>query len=110
MREPGRHTGMKSAHKPTGRRVGSVRRSVTIPEQLGLEVRCVADERQLTLSRALVALVERGVEAEAAARARVDSTYETFMSETDSAKRDEAEGERIRAIFGEDSVADDPLH
>ena len=87
----------------------SVRQSVTIPAQLAVEIRRVAKERKLTMSRALVTLAERGVEAEAAARAKVAATYEGFISEPDPAKKNEAGKELIRAIFGRDAVAEDPL-
>ena len=39
----------------------SVRQSVTIPAPLAAEVRRVARERNLTMSRALVSLAERGI-------------------------------------------------
>jgi hypothetical protein len=59
------------------RRSASVRQSVTIPAQLAREVRRVAKERNVTMSRALVTLAQRGVEAEAAARAKLTTAYET---------------------------------
>lgn len=80
-----------------------------MPAQLALEVRRVAKERKLTMSRAPVTLAERGVEAEAAARAKLVATYEGFMSEADPAKKNEAGKELVRAIFGRDAVAEDPL-
>ena len=61
------------------------------------------------MSRALVTLAERGVEADAAARAKVAATFEDFMAETDIAKKNEAGKELIRAIFGKDAIAEDPL-
>ena len=79
----------------------SVRQSVTIPARLAVEVRRVAKERRLTMSRALVSLAERGVEAEAAARADVKATYERFMAE--------AGKDLIRSIFGKDAIAEDPV-
>ncbi len=45
----------------------SVRQSVTMPATLAAVVRRVARERHLTMSRALVALAESGVHAEAQA-------------------------------------------
>jgi len=87
----------------------SVRQSVTIPARLAVEVRRVAKERRLTMSRALVSLAERGVEAEAAARADVKATYERFMAEADPALKGEAGKDLIRSIFGKDAIAEDPV-
>ncbi|MBV9226167.1 MAG: hypothetical protein JOY85_19200 [Acidobacteriaceae bacterium] len=52
----------------------SVRQSVTIPAPLASEVRRVAKERQITMSRALVALAERGVRAEAEAKEQLEAS------------------------------------
>jgi hypothetical protein len=82
---------------------------VTIPAQLAREVRRVAKEQNVTMSRALVTLAERGVEAEAAARARLTAAYEQFMAEEDPAKRSEVGEDLIRAIFGSAAIAKDPL-
>jgi hypothetical protein len=87
----------------------SVRQSVTIPARLATEVRRVAKERDLTMSRALVSLAERGVEAEAAARADVEATYERFMHERNPVRKGEAGKDLIRAIFGKDAIAEDPV-
>jgi hypothetical protein len=86
-----------------------VRQSVTIPAQLAREVRRVAKERNVTMSRALVTLAERGVEAEAAARAKLNASYERFMAEGDPAKKNEVGEDLIRAIFGRAAIAEDPL-
>jgi hypothetical protein len=56
---------------------------VTIPAQLAVEVERVARKKHLTMSRALVALAQRGVEAEAAARENLNATYRRFVSEAD---------------------------
>ncbi len=87
----------------------SVRQSVTIPAQLAREVRRVAKERNVTMSRALVTLAERGVEAEVAARARLTGVYDKFMTEGDPVRKSEAGADLIRAIFGRDAIAGDPL-
>ena len=87
----------------------SVRQSVTIPAQLAREVQRVAKARNVTMSRALVTLAERGVEAEAAARARLTGAYEKFMAEGDPLRKSEAGADLIRAIFGRDVIAEDPL-
>jgi len=54
-------------------------------------------------------LAQRGVDAEAAARLRLDSAYHRFMSETDSGSRGEAGKDLIRTIFGKDAIAEDSL-
>jgi len=54
---------MATRRKATSAR--SVRQSVTIPAGLASEVRRTAKEQHVTMSRALVALAERGVRAEA---------------------------------------------
>jgi hypothetical protein len=56
------------------RRPAAIRQSVTIPASLAADVRRVAKERGLTLSKALVTLAERGVEAEAAARESLEAS------------------------------------
>jgi hypothetical protein len=80
-----------------------------MPAQLAREVRRVAKERNVTMSRALVTLAERGIEAEAAARAKLTTAYETFMSEKDPATKSAVGEDLIRAIFGRAGIAEDPL-
>jgi hypothetical protein len=101
---------MMNPRKSAARKAApSVRQSVTIPAKLAREVRRVAKERNVTMSRALVTLAERGVEAEAAARAKLAGAYEQFMAEGNPAKKVEAGEELIRAIFGKSAIAEDPL-
>jgi hypothetical protein len=69
----------------------------------------VAKERKVTMSRALVTLAEQGVEAEAAAGARLAAVYEKFMAESNPAKKKKAGKELMQAIFGRDAIAEDPL-
>jgi hypothetical protein len=96
--------------KPVVRKTrASVRQSVTMPAQLAREVRRVAKERNVTMSRALVTLAERGVEAEAVARARLTAAYEQFMGEGDPASKSEVGVDLIRATFGRAAIAEDPL-
>ena len=57
----------------------------------------------------LVALAERGLEAEAEARASVNATYRRFMSESDPERKGEAGKALIRTVFGKDAIAEDPL-
>lgn len=87
----------------------SVRQSVTIPATLVSEVRRVAKERHVTMSRALVALAERGVEAEAEARKGLEASYNRFLAESDPGLKSEAGKDLIRTIFGKDAIADDPV-
>lgn len=82
---------------------------MTIPAPLASEVRRVAKERHLTMSRALIALAERGVRAEADAREQLKITYRRFMEENEPARKNEAGRDLIRAIFGKDSIAEDPI-
>ena len=102
---------MPSLAKPIARRAPAkpVRQSVTIPAPLAVEVRRVAKRRQLTMSRALVSLAERGVRAEQEAEENLKTTYRRFMKEQDPARKDEAGRELIRAIFGKDAIAEDSL-
>ena len=61
------------------------------------------------MSRALVVLAQRGVEAEAAARANLNATYRRFMTEADRERKSEAGKDLIRAVFGKDAIAEDSL-
>lgn len=102
--------GVQSQRKPTAKTTArSVRQSVTIPASLAREVRRVAKERKVTMSRALVTLAEQGVEAAAADRARLAAAYEHFMSTEDPAKKSEVGQELIQAIFGKAAIVEDPL-
>jgi hypothetical protein len=100
---------MKRVSRPRIRAAPSVRQSVTIPAQLAVEVERVARKKHLTMSRALVVLAQRGVEAEAAARANLNTTYRRFMAEADPERKNEAGKDLIRAVFGKDAIAGDPL-
>ncbi len=80
-----------------------------MPAKLAREVRRVAKERKVTMSRALVTLAEQGVEAEAAARAKLAAAYEEFVGAADPKKKDKAGKELIQAIFGRAAIAEDPL-
>ena len=100
---------MKSRSKTPTRTGSSVRRSVTIPADLAIEVERVSRKKRLTMSQALVMLAQRGVEAEAAARDNLNATYRRFMSEEDPGRKSEAGKDLIRAIFGKDSIAEDSI-
>jgi hypothetical protein len=56
-----------------------------------------------------VVLAERGLEAEAEARANLKATYRRFTSESDPERKGEAGKELMRTVFGKDAIAEDPL-
>ena len=60
----------------------------------------MAKERRLTISRALVTLAERGVEAERTAREQVNAAYERFLSESNPERKNKAGNDLMRAVFG----------
>jgi hypothetical protein len=100
---------MRKYADPRPARASSIRQSVTIPAQLAIEVRRVAKQKHLTMSRALVVLAERGVEAEAAARDNLGAAYRRFMSEADVERKNDAGKDLIRAVFGREAIAEDPV-
>jgi len=87
----------------------SVRQSVTIPATLAADVRRVAKERHVTMSRALVVLAERGVRAEAEAKQQLKATYRNFVEASEPELKNEAGRDLILAIFGKDSIAEDSV-
>lgn len=87
----------------------TLRQSVTIPAPLALEVRRVAKERHLTISRALVTLAERGIQAEHDAKANLRASYKRFLEEDEPSRKNKAGKDLIRAIFGKNAIAEDPL-
>ena len=87
----------------------SVRQSVTLPGPLASEVKRVAKERHLTVSRALVALAERGVRAEADAELQLKTAYRGFLEEQEPNRKNQAGRRLIQAIFGKDSIAEDSV-
>lgn len=80
-----------------------------MPARLAEQVRRVAMDRNLTMSRALVALAERGVRAELEAREYLKAAYHRFMKEQAPARKEEAGKDLIRAIFGDSAIAEDTL-
>ena len=94
---------------PRAPKAKPVRQSVTIHAPLADEVRRVAKERQLTMSRALVALAERGVRAELDAKENLKAAYRRFMGEQEPARKNEAGKDLIRTIFGKDAIAEDTV-
>ena len=59
------------------------------------------------MSRALVALAERGVLAEAEAKERLKVSCKRFLAESDPVRKNEAGRDLVRSIFGEDLIAED---
>lgn len=102
---------MASQSKPLSRKshAKAIRQSVTIPGPLALELRRVGKERRLTISRALVSLAERGVQAEREAKENLKAAYQRFLKEQEPSKKEEAGKDLIRAIFGTDAIAEDPV-
>ena len=81
-----------------------VRRNVSVPAPLAAEVRRIAHERHLTMSRALIFLAERGVRAELEAKENLKAAYERFIREQEPGRRTAAGEDLVRAIFGGDSI------
>ena len=90
-------------------RAKTVRQSVTIPAPLVGEVRRVAKERKLTMSRALVSLAERGIQADLEAKQKLKAAHKRFMHEQKPGPKNEAGKDLVRAIFGVEAIAEDTL-
>ena len=86
-----------------------VRQSVTIPAGVATAVRKIAKQRRMTMSRTLVTLAERGIQADKEARQQLKVAYDRFMQEQEPARKNEAGQTLIRAIFGRDALAEDSL-
>ena len=80
-----------------------------MPASLAADVRRVAKERHVTMSRALVDLAECGVRAEAEAKQQLKAAYRTFIDEAEPERKNEAGRDLIRAIFGKYSIAEDSI-
>jgi hypothetical protein len=100
---------MKRPAKTRTRTASSIRRSVTIPRRLAVEVERVAKRKHLTVNGALVMLAQRGAEAEAAERDGLNASYRRFISEADPERKGEAGKDLIRAVFGKDAIAEDSI-
>jgi hypothetical protein len=61
------------------------------------------------LYRALVTLAERGVRAEQDAKENLRTGYRKFLKEQEPSKKEEAGRDLIRAVFGRDAIAEDPI-
>jgi hypothetical protein len=90
-------------------RAKALRQSVTIPAPLAAKVRRIAKDRHLTMSRALISMAERGVQAELAAKANLKAAYNRFMEEQEPGRKQEAGKELVRAVFGKDGIAEDTI-
>ncbi len=99
-------TRTKAAPAPKAK---AVRQSVTIPAPLVATVRREAKQRHLTMSRALVSLAERGARADLDAKANLKAAYKRFMEEQDLTRKNAAGQDLIRAVFGKDAIAEDPV-
>ena len=91
------------------RKPSTIRQSVAIPAPLAKEVRRIAKERHLTVSRALVVLAEKGVQVEREAKGNLALAYRRFLNAPATAKKAKAGKDLIRAIFGKDAIAEDPI-
>jgi len=61
------------------------------------------------MTRALVSLAERGVQAEREAKENLKATYKRFMNEQEPARKNEAGKDLVRAMFGKDAIAEDTI-
>ena len=94
---------------PVQRKSRSIRQSVTIPAALAVEVKRVAKQQRLTVSRALVSLAERGVQAEQDKKEKLKESFERFLNERSPNKKDAAGRDLIRAVFGDNAIAEDSV-
>ena len=82
---------------------------MTIPGPLARELRRVAKERRLTVSRALVSLAERGIQADRDAQKSLQTAHENFLKAQERGKKEQAGKALVSAIFGSDAIAEDSL-
>lgn len=54
-------------------------------------------------------MAERGVQAEREAKENLRAAYRRFLKEQEPSKKEEAGKDLIRAIFGTDAIAEDPV-
>jgi predicted DNA-binding ribbon-helix-helix protein len=87
----------------------SIRQSVTLPAEFAVEIKRVAEEKHLTVSRTLVLLAQQGLDAENAARHRLDQACDAFLAEQDPIRKKAAGKTLVQAIFGPDAIAEDPI-
>jgi hypothetical protein len=56
-----------------------------------------------------VTLAEQGVRAEHDAKENLKTAYSRFLKEQEPSKKEEAGRDLVRAIFGKDAIAEDPI-
>lgn len=61
------------------------------------------------MSRALVALAERGVQAETEAKEQLRASFNRFLKESDPIRKNEAGRDLIRTIFGNDAIPESSI-
>ena len=66
------------------------------------------DGRWIAEVPALPGVISYGA-TEAEARAKLTGAYDKFMAQGDPVRKSEAGADLIRAIFGRDAIAEDPL-
>ncbi len=98
-----------AAQSRTRSQARPIRQSVTIPAPLVAEVRRVAKERNLTMSRALVSLAERGIRADLEAKENLKTAYKRFIGAQEAGAKNEAGKDLVRAIFGTNAIATEAI-
>lgn len=63
----------------------------------------------MTIGTALVSLAERGIRAELDAKKNLTVSFDRFLNEKEPAKKSQAGKGLIRAIFGNDAIAEDSV-
>jgi len=96
-------------YPPLQRKSRSIRQSVTILAALAVEVKRMAKQQRLTVSRALVSLAERGVQAEQDKKDKLKKSFERFLNQRSPNKKDAAVKDLIRAIFGDNAIAENSV-
>jgi metal-responsive CopG/Arc/MetJ family transcriptional regulator len=76
------------------------RQSVSIPRPLARRLRDLAKKKGVSASKIIVSMVERGMEAEEAERARFFELAERFVA-AKAAERETLRAELTRIVFGE---------
>ena len=61
------------------------------------------------MSRALVSLAERGIQADLDAKENLKAAYNRFMNEQDAARKSDAGEDLVRAIFGTNAIGQDTV-
>ena len=88
----------------------SIRQSVTLTVPLAKEVRRIARQQRIPMSRALVSLAEQGVQARRDRRQQILSAYGRLVSEQNPQAIEQAGEDLMESIFGKNAFAKDPVH